>query len=267
MHPLVIAAIAVLATWKSWHWTAHRLLQSPEEALSLLFACVLLFSLAAPRALNRRSAPRIDPAPVAAMLALHAALAYAAAPAILQGALATTLLAYIAYRAALDQPPPPAFWALIALSMPVLPSLQFVFGYPLRVVSAALTVTLLDLQGVPVTRDGTYVTIAGETAQFDAPCSGIAMLWALVLVTLMAGVITRLSLARLTAALVLTITVAVAANALRVASLLYAGTALGDSEPPWLHEAVGLSAFALSALLLAACLRNPWFIAPTRAAS
>lgn len=265
MHPIALAVVAMLACWDSWRWTIHRLTQSPEEGLSLLFTFALLGVLAMPRVTNRQWPSRIDPTLPAVMLTLHAALTLANAPSIIQSALATTLLAYILYRAAHDTAPPAAFWGLIALSMPVLPSLQFVFGYPLRVVSATLTVALLNLQGVPITRDGTYVTIAGQTSQFDAPCSGIAMLWALILVTLMAALITRLSLAKLSLALLLTLTVAIAANALRVASLLYASTMLGETELPWLHEAVGLAAFVLAALLLAACLRNPWFIAPTRA--
>lgn len=265
MHPFPLAAIAVLACWDSWRWTIHRLTQSPEEGLSLLFTLALLGALSLPRLINRTEPLRIDLWPLTAMLALHTSLNAANAPSILQSAVATTALAYLFYRAAHDTAPPAAFWGLIALSMPVLPSLQFVLGFPLRVVSASLTVTLLNLQGVPITRDGTYVTVAGQTAQFDAPCSGIAMLWALVLVTLMAAVITRLSLAKLSFALLLTVAVAIAANALRVSSLLYATTVLGESEPPWLHEAIGLAAFAVSAVLLAACLRNPWFIVPTRA--
>jgi exosortase len=265
MHPVPLAVIALVACSESLRWTIHRLTQSPEEGLSLLFTFALLGVLAIPRVTKRRWPYRIDPTLPAVMLMLHAALTLAHAPSIMQSALATTLLAYILYRATHDTAPPAAFWGLIALAMPVLPSLQFVFGYPLRVVSAALTVALLNLQGVPITRDGTYVTVAGQTSQFDAPCSGIAMLWALILVTLMAALITRLSLAKLSLALLLTLTVAIAANALRVASLLYAATMFGETEPPWLHEAVGLAAFALAALLLAACLRNPWFIAPTRA--
>jgi exosortase/archaeosortase family protein len=265
MHPIPLAAIALFACWDSWRWTIHRLTQSPEEGLSLLFTFALLSALAIP--CLRRNAPAyaIDPMLPAGLLALHAALGLANAPSIIQGALATTLVAYIFYRAAHVTAPPAAFWGLIALSMPVLPSLQFVFGYPLRVVSASLTVALRNLQGVPITRDGTYVTIAGQTAQFDAPCSGIAMLWALILVTLMAALITRLTLTRLTLALFITLTAAIAANALRVASLLYATAMMGETEPPWLHETVGLAAFTLAALFLATVLRNPWFIAPTRA--
>ncbi len=265
MHSVPLAVIAILACWDSWRWTIHRLSQSPEEGLSLLFTFALLCVLAIPRVKRGQWQARIDPTLPAVILMLHAVLTLAKAPSIIQSALATTLLAYILYRAAHHTAPPAAFWGLIALSMPVLPSLQFVFGYPLRIVSATLTVALLNLQGVPITREGTYVTIAGQTSQFDAPCSGIAMLWALILVTLMAALITRLSFAKLSLALVLTLTVAIAANALRVASLLYATTMLGETEPTWLHEAVGLAAFALAAVLLAACLRNPWFIAPTRA--
>ena len=47
----------------------------------------------------------------------------------------------------LKERPPLAFWGLVALSLPVLPSLQFVLGYPMRIVSATLTVGLLQPAG------------------------------------------------------------------------------------------------------------------------
>ena len=267
MHPLLLAAIVITGTWDSWRWTLHRLTQNPDEGLSLLLTFALLAGLAIPHIKQRRLLSSVTPLPAAVMLALHAALTVAGAPSILRSALATIMLAHIAYRTAVGHHPPVAFWGLVALSMPVLPSLQFVFGYPMRLVSAALTVTLLRLQGVPITRDGTYVTVAGETVQFDAPCSGIAMLWALVLVTLMAAVIVRLDALRTGLALALAVMVTILANALRVASLLYATSGLGVGEPAWLHEAVGLAAFVMSACLIAACLRVPFFLAPQRCAA
>jgi hypothetical protein len=86
---------------------------------------------------------------------------------------------------------PVAFWGLIALALPVLPSLQFTLGYPMRVISATLAVGLLQAQGLMVARQGTFLLWRDEMVQFDAPCSGVSMLWASLLLTLM-GCVVRL---------------------------------------------------------------------------
>ena len=87
-------------------------------------------------------------------------------PFVLAAIAMTTLLALL-FRVTTGTRPPLAFYGLVALSLPVLPSLQFVLGYPLRIVSAALTVALLKLQGLTVAREGTHLLFAGEAIQFD----------------------------------------------------------------------------------------------------
>lgn len=262
MHPLALAALMLAATWHSAAWMLDRLHTSPEEGLTLFATAALLAGLAVPRLRGNGLAPAIPVTTVAILLAFHAALTMADAPLLFRASLAVTGLLWIAYRAAFESRPPPAFWVLIALSMPVLPSLQFVLGYPMRLVSAVLTVGLLDLQGVPTGRDGTYVTIGGETVQFDAPCSGVAMLWTLTLVTLMFALVNRFSPARLSAAMALTASLAVVCNVLRVSSLLFADAALTGTGIPWVHEAIGLAAFAISASGLVLLLRTPFFNHP-----
>ncbi len=264
--PVVCVAVIAMAAWDSWRWLAHRYAAAPEEALSLVLTVGLLCLLALPRLRTARRLSAIPLAPVplslvTLLLAAHAA-AILWAPAILAAALAATVLLYALYRSATGLSPPPAFWGLVALAMPVVPSLQFVLGYPMRLISAQLTVALLSVQGVPISREGTFVVIGGETIQFDAPCSGVSMLWALVLVTLMAGLIQRLDVIRLGAALVLTIAVAIVCNVLRVSSLLFAETVLGAEQPAWLHEGVGLVAFAVTSVALLGLLRWPAIAGP-----
>lgn len=254
--PAVCVAVIAVATWDSWRWLAHRFTAAPEEALSLALTAGLLCLLALPRLRAARRLSDIPLMPVTALLVAHAA-AGLWAPAIFAAALAAMVLLYALYRGATGLRPPLAFWGLVALAMPVVPSLQFVFGYPMRLISAQLTVALLSVQGVPISREGTFVVIGGETVQFDAPCSGVSMLWALVLVTLMAGLIQRLDAVRLAVAMVLTIAAAIVCNVLRVSSLLFAETVLGAEQPAWLHEGIGLVAFALTAVALLGLLRWP----------
>jgi exosortase len=264
IHPLALAVVTAAATWHSGAWIVHRLYASPEEGLSLLCTVALLSGLTLPRLRGGGGVPAVPVTFVAVLLAAHAALTVADAPLIFRACMAVTALLFIAYRAAFETRPPLAFWVLVALSMPVLPSLQFVLGYPMRLVSAGLTVGLLNLQGVPAGRDGTYVTIGGETVQFDAPCSGVAMLWTLTLVTLMVALVDRFSPLQLCVALAMTAAIAVVCNVLRVSSLLFADATLAGDSLSWVHEAIGLTAFAISAGGLVLLLRASFFIEQRR---
>src|SRR5262245_56142317 len=87
--------------------------------------------------------------PFAFLLAAFAA-SYAVLPPIARAAIAIAATLYCAHVAAFKERPPVAFWGLMALALPVVPSLQFMLGYPMRLVSAALTVALLQAHGLSV---------------------------------------------------------------------------------------------------------------------
>jgi exosortase/archaeosortase family protein len=180
------------------------------------------------------------------MLACYA-LSHWLAPPIVRCAIAVSTVLWCAYVAAMDERPPLAFWGLTALALPVLPSLQFTLGFPLRVASATLTVGLLRIQGLAVERQGTMLAWDGRSVQFDAPCSGVAMLWAGLLVSLMAATAFRLGAARLIAALAFAVVATLAGNVLRTSSLFYIETGLIGGAAAWWHEGVGIAAFAVSA--------------------
>lgn len=252
---LAVFAVVVGATWDSWRWYAARLMASPEEGAALLLTLVFFAALAAPRFAKRQPLHSVPLAPLTGLLCLYAA-AVLVAPPIFAAAIAVTAALLTLYLAVFGQRPPVAFLGLVALALPVLPSLQFVLGYPMRLVSATLTVALLDLQGLPIERAGTYVVVRGEMVQFDAPCSGVSMLWALMLLTLMISVLNRFGIGKLAMAVCGTIAIAIACNVLRVSSLLYAE--FGNWAPPggFVHEGIGLVAFAGSAAGVIAALNR-----------
>ena len=247
MHPLIVQAVVIAAGWDAWRWYVARVTAVPEEAATLAVLAVLLVFLSAPRILRREPDFSVPLLPVAALLAAYAA-SHAFAPPLIRCAIATTAALTPLALAAFRGRPPLAFWGLIALAMPVLPSLQFATGYPMRIASAALTAALLQGQGLYVAREGTFLIWRGEMVQFDAPCSGVNMLWAGLLLTLVACVLFRLSAPRTAVAATVCVAVTIVANALRAASLFYVEAGfLPWATPPWWHEGAGLVAFAMGA--------------------
>jgi len=83
--------------------------------------------------------------------------------------------------------------------------------------------------------------------QFDAPCSGVNMLWAGLLLTLMGCVLLRLPATKVMLAVGLSIILAIAGNVLRASSLFYVEAGMVADAPGWWHDGIGIVAFTLSA--------------------
>jgi exosortase/archaeosortase family protein len=244
MHPYLVIAAALAATWDAWRWYVLRVWDSPEEAASLVLTVVFLGALGVAR--RRKEAIPPPLVPVALLLAAFAA-SYALLPPIARTAIAIAATLYCCHLAAFKERPPVAFWGLVALALPVVPSLQFMLGYPMRLVSAALTVGLLQAHGLAVSRQGTFLVWRDELIQFDAPCSGVSMLWAGLLLTLMGCVLFRFGPIKVMVSVALSLVLAIACNVLRATSLFYVEAGLVPHAQAWWHEGVGIAAFTLSA--------------------
>src|SRR5262245_42063089 len=244
MHPYLVIALVLAATWDAWRWYALRIWDSPEEAASLALTIVFLGALGVAR--RRNEATPLPLVPVALLLAAFAA-SYVVLPPIARAAIAVAATLYCGHLAAFKERPPAAFWGLVALALPVVPSLQFMLGYPMRLVSAALTVGLLQAHGLAVTRQGTFLLWRDELIQFDAPCSGVSMLWAGLLLTLMGCALFRFGVVKVIAAVALSLLPAIACNVLRATSLFYVEAGLVPHAQAWWHEGIGIAAFTLSA--------------------
>lgn len=242
----LLATMAVaLATWSGWRWYLARVFAEPEAAGTLLLTFGLLAAIG--YAHGRKRVSTTPPfLPLAAVLAVYA-LSYPLLPSIASAAIAVAATLYAAHAAFFRERPPIAFWGLVALSLPILPSLQFVLGYPMRIVAAALSVGLLQAQGFAVARTGTLLEWEGRLVQFDAPCSGVNMLWAGLMLALMGAMLLRLDAARTMAAVLVATLGTIAANGLRGASLFYMEADIIAGLPQWWHEATGLAAFAMTA--------------------
>jgi exosortase/archaeosortase family protein len=246
MHPALVATIVALATWESWWWYARRIAEAPEDLLA--FGVVVAAVAIVPGVRLRRTVKGLwldgrALLGLSILLALHAA-SHGVLPPIVRAAFAIATTVVCGYVALAGQWPPAALWGAVALALPVLPSLQFTLGYPMRIVSAAMTVLLLQMQGLAVQSQGTLLSWRGELIQFDAPCSGVRMLWAGLLLTLVGCVALRIDLFRTLLAVCAALALTLLANVLRATSLFVIEAGLVPQPPAWWHEGVGVVAFA-----------------------
>lgn len=236
---LVLLAAAL---WPTWWWMGQRMVDGSDDPLGLLALTALSVVVWLHRHVLRPS-PRLR----WLALALAGAVAATATRAYLPD-LASALIALLALAAGLAAFLPTRVATapvigLSVLSLPLLASLQFYAGYPLRVVTAEISRWLLALSH-EVSRSGSSLLVNGHLVIVDAPCSGVQMVWlgyfTACLVALPTALTNRTFLMRLPVVGVLVL----AGNIVRN-TLLVAAEASGQHLPGWAHEAIGLMVLVL----------------------
>jgi exosortase len=236
--------------WPIWRWYVERLDDGSDEpwALAALLAAAVL---SWPRE-GFRWNPR-DPLllAAAAFTLLYASLAPFAPPLVRAlAAVAGLGCSWISVSGARARWP--AIFCLLVFSVPVIASLQFYAGYPLRALTAGGATALLNFFGEDVTRLNTSMMSHGRMVLVDAPCSGVRMLWTgAVLCASLAAMRERVTWIAMTMAMSCVLPIVLAGNSLRAALLFLIETA--DSPMPgYLHSLVGSVTFAIVAALLLA---------------
>ena len=136
-------------------------------------------------------------------------------------------------------------WGLFALSLPLIASLQFYGGFPIRWVVGKVCSGLLNLVGVEVTAVGTALHWRGEMVIIDAPCSGIQMLWMGAFFSCVIICQWKLDTWKSFKLLQFAGLAVFAANVLRNFSLFFLETEI-IRAPEWGHSGVGLGFFGLA---------------------
>ena len=229
------------ALWPTWLWMGRRMLDRSDDPLGLL-ALAALGGLVARHRRWLRASPRLGWFALALIGALVATAAQGLLP-----ALAVSLVALLAVAAGLAACLPAGVASapvagLAVLALPLLASLQFYAGYPLRLVTAEASRWLLWI-GHEVERSGASLRVDGHLVIVDAPCSGVQMAWlgyfTACVVSLYLARTNRSFLSRLPAVGGLVL----AGNIVRN-TLLVAAEASGHHLPGWAHEGVGLALLA-----------------------
>ncbi len=170
-------ALQALVLWPHGAYLVERALDGSDDPLGLL-ALAALAGFVARQAHELRLSPRLPWLTASVVITLAANAAWVlGAP-----ALAAGVLAALALAAALS-----AWWparrplaplaGLLLLALPLVASLQFYVGWPLRVVTAEASARALQFFGVEAFREGASMLVNGRLLIVDAPCSGVQMAW------------------------------------------------------------------------------------------
>lgn len=242
--------LVVLATWPSVAWAVRRLLDDSDDPLGIVALGALGLALWHARPRFARS-PRIAPMGVAATLVVASDFPLAAMPDLVRALLAS--IAVVMALAAIADPDEPIapYAGLAILALPLLSSLQFYAGFPLRVVTAEASRWLLTAAGSEVVRVGTALIVDGHLVLVDAPCSGVQMAWVGYFTACVTAWMFRVSNRAFVARLPLVSATVLAGNIVRN-TVLVAAEADRVEMTDAMHAAVGLLAFAGVATIIAA---------------
>lgn len=240
----------VAAFWPVWRWVAARLGDGGEA--TALIACAAALLIPPREGEGARSADAS--LRLAALLTLAYAGTVLAGPAVLRAMVAgcALLATWSAWR--WGTRPHPAAMGLMLLALPVLPTAQFVLGFPLRVAAGEVAAQLLSLAGLAVVREGVALRLGERLVAIDAPCSGVNMLWMALLLALVLAALGRCSLGRTALLGAAATLLAITGNAVRAASLFLTESGVLALPSTWsdasahrvLHEGLGIVAFALA---------------------
>jgi exosortase/archaeosortase family protein len=233
-------ALHALALWPHALWTARRVADGSDDPLGLAAGAAIVLWLWQRRA-TLRATPRLGwLASAGALTASATALLFVAPPLV---AAATASLALWAHALAWlpDRVPRAALAGTALLALPLVASLQFYVGYPLRVLTAQFSAWLLQSAGMAAERSGAAMTVAGRLLVVDAPCSGVQLAWLGYFAACGTALFTRTGDRSFVRRLPLVGLLVLGANVLRN-TVLVALEVRPQGLAPWAHEVIGLLA-------------------------
>ncbi|MEJ2155255.1 MAG: archaeosortase/exosortase family protein [Desulfobacteraceae bacterium] len=247
--PVTLITVQLLAFWPVWQWYLRRMLDTSDEPYGFVAlvtaAGFVLFGRWKPMpAMENRDL--LIPALLTAMYAAT----YRAAPMIVSAGIAMTAVAALIGICTSNRTLRPGLWLLLLLALPVMASLQFYAGFPLRTVVGKAAVALLQLSGLPVVLDGTLLCWNGHAVGIDTPCSGIKMLWAGFYMTAIMSCFFRWRPGRSLLFCLITLMVVILGNTLRATALFFVESGM-IALPAWTHQGIGLCVFILMMLAIA----------------
>jgi len=249
-HPGWLVTAQLATCWPVWRWYVLRMTDGSDEPLGILaFIAALVVVM---REWQGRMM-KTDLIPSAILLFFYA-FTYPFSPPMVRAALAVTALSFTLSSLIMGIRFHLAFTGLLLLSLPVVSSLQFYLGYPMRVLSGTIALPILGLAGYPVVQEGTSLRWGDVVISIDAPCSGIKMLWTGLFLTFSLACIYRLRTMAVVAIFSISIGLVILANSLRTTSLLLLEV-LPFQRVQGMHDMTGLVIFAFMGLVMIGIVR------------
>lgn len=240
-----------LAFWPVWTWMSGRMRDGSDDPMGILALGMLLLTLWRSRHHICQNA-NVLWLFISVLLTLLAAFLNQTLPPLLAGliamsALSATLFAFLPARSSRF-----SLFGMAVLALPLLSSLQFYAGYPLRVITAEVSSWLL-MPFYSVSREGSILLVDAQMIMVDAPCSGVQMAWFGYFTAFSVALWHRYSDRHLALRLPFVGLMILAGNILRN-SLLVALQANGSPVAESLHQLIGLVFLGL------VCLGIIWLI-------
>jgi exosortase/archaeosortase family protein len=241
--PVLVAApawlaIHALALWPHGAWAARRVADGSDDPLGIAALAMLLLWLWRTRE-SLRATPRLAWLGAAGALTVASTAALFTAPPLAAALLAALAISAHVFAWLPDRSPRSALAGLALLALPLIASLQFYAGYPLRVFTAQFSAWLLQAVGIAAERSGTAMMVNDQLVIVDAPCSGVQMAWLAYFAACSVALFTQRRDGAFLRRLPLVGLLVLTGNVLRNTTLV-ALEARPQSLAPWAHEAIGI---------------------------
>ncbi len=239
----LIVALQLCAFWPVWCWYASRVTDSTDETWSLLALATAVFLLwrGSPQLADKTALPQLL-WPTSLMFLYAATFAFF--PPLLRALIAVTATGCTLCSLRFGKSFHAGAFGLLYLSLPLIPSLQFYGGYPLRVLVACVAAPILRMGGFAVMREGTCLNWNGRLIWIDAPCSGIRMLWVGLYLACALACVYELRFDETLRVLSLSFLAIICGNIFRAVALFYVEGGV-INVPPWTHDFAGVVVFAI----------------------
>lgn len=242
---LFIIALQLAVFWPVCSWYVVRVTDSTDETWGILALLTLLFFIFRKRSCAPE--PHRNALLLPALFVLLYAVTYHFLPPLARAVIAATALGLSISSLRFGRRLHTGVLGLVYLSLPLIPSLQFYGGYPLRVMVASMTAPVLRLGGFAVIQEGTCLNWAGQLIWIDAPCSGIRMLWVGLYLAFTLICLHELRFLKALAVIGAALFVIILGNVFRAVALFYIEAKV-FSLPGWGHEYAGIVTFVLVAI-------------------
>ncbi len=246
---IILILLQLVAFWSVGRWYFLRLSTSNDETFGVL-AIVAIVALIVK---NRRENSGVSNFGfIVASIAIYA-ISFAFLPPLLRSVVAVTSLTFAISGWFFGKRFHFGIWSLFLLSLPIVASLQFYLGFPLRILVGEATAFLLKLNGLVVFREGVCLHFGEKLIWIDAPCSGVKMLWAGFFLTSLLITIYEFNFKKTVFAFVSAFAIILLGNIFRATGLFYLEAEI-IKMPSFAHEAIGVSAFILTCIGIVAAM-------------
>jgi exosortase/archaeosortase family protein len=239
-----ILLFQIISFWSVWYWYILRVTDKSDEPLGILSLITSIFFIGKIDFYKKFSNKQLH---ILILSLLIYILTYNFTSDMIHAVFAILSIGYTFYSS--KERISPAILGLFFLTLPIIASMQFYLGYPLRMVSSYFMIILLRMNGLFVIQEGTCLSLNKRIVCVDAPCSGVNMLWFSFYFTFFICCLYKLDLKKTIIVSAISFISIIIANIMRSTSLFYVESNI-INLPNFAHQGIGVITFVLSILLV-----------------